>query len=350
MQALTLPVALPSQASTPVAESDGEGMSLPLLADGASPPAVFANQLAQQLELLLDRPASGRAAKTGKADPAEADAPGEDAAALIFNMAKTSEMVDQGRFVVPPIVAQQAEGGGQADVETDVRASASLKPLLDGRAVQKLAAKSDAQPALADFSSADAATEKVSMPRQFVAASAAAFAGMEPAAAVPSHVPGPTIAPPVSAPAHSEPVASAAIAQPLSSPVWGDVLGDRVKWMVGQQFQGAELHLNPPALGPLEIKLSMHDGQANLLFSTQHAPVKEAIEAAAPRLREMLGESGINLGSVSVNVGSFSQQQPGDQAQGGQHWRQSPAATDFSSLIPSAVTVVGGRGAVDIFA
>lgn len=135
---------------------------------------------------------------------------------------------------------------------------------------------------------------------------------------------------------------------------WGEALGDHVVWMVSQQQQGAELHLNPPSLGPLEIKLNMSDGQANLTFSTQHLPVKEALEAATPRLREMFGESGINLGNVSVNIG-FSQQSPGNQGQsGGQQpaaWAPVAQEAHFSSMLPSAVTSLGrNNGMVDIFA
>jgi flagellar hook-length control protein FliK len=146
-----------------------------------------------------------------------------------------------------------------------------------------------------------------------------------------------------------------AIAHPVASSVWGEALGERVVWMAGQQQQGAELHLNPPSLGPLEVKLSMNDGQASLTFSTQHQPVREAIEAATPRLREMLSESGISLGSVSVNVGSFSQQQPGAQAQQGgngqQRWVEAVAPSDLVPAVPSAVTILSGhQGMVDIFA
>lgn len=151
-----------------------------------------------------------------------------------------------------------------------------------------------------------------------------------------------------------QPVAGA-ISQPVSSPAWGSVLGDRVMWMVGQQQQGAEIRLNPPALGPLEIKLSMNDGQATLTFSTQHLPVKEALEAATPRLREMFGESGLNLGSVSVNVGTSSQQQQAEAQQFAHHSAersQAEPATDFSTMLPAGLSPLGraNNGIVDYFA
>lgn len=149
------------------------------------------------------------------------------------------------------------------------------------------------------------------------------------------------------------PQPSSSIAQPVTSDIWGDKLGERVVWMVSQQHQGVELHLNPPALGPLEVRLSMNDNQASLTFSTQHAPVREAIEGATARLREMLAESGVSLGSVSVNVGNFNQPQPGHQAAAdnrgqAQAWSETFAA---EPAVPAArVMPLRHPGMVDIFA
>lgn len=146
---------------------------------------------------------------------------------------------------------------------------------------------------------------------------------------------------------------SAAISPAVGQSAWGDSLGDRVVWMVSQQHQGVELHLNPPSLGPLEVRLSMNEGQATLSFATQHLPVKEAIESATPRLREMLGESGISLGSVSVNVGTFAQQQGQfeQSAREQSNWGGRPSEAELSFSAPKAAArVVTGSGMVDIFA
>lgn len=149
------------------------------------------------------------------------------------------------------------------------------------------------------------------------------------------------------------PQPAASIPQPVTSDIWGERLGERVVWMVSQQQQNVELHLNPPALGPLEVKLSLSDSQATLTFSTQHAPVREAIENATSRLREMLADSGVSLGSVSVNVGNFNQQQPGQQAAAERQpaWGASFAAASEQQTTTSAlVTPLRHRGMVDIFA
>lgn len=171
---------------------------------------------------------------------------------------------------------------------------------------------------------------------------------------------GPAPTPPATASAPANAVVQTAIPQLVGSQSWGGMVGERVVWMVGHQHQSAEIMINPPALGPLEVKLSMSDGQANLTFTTQHAPVREALEAATPRLREMLSESGIGLGSVSVNVGNFARQDAQHQ-QHQQHQQQSDArpapawaeAGNVSGDFKTSTTLLtqrSGSGLLDLFA
>ncbi len=71
--------------------------------------------------------------------------------------------------------------------------------------------------------------------------------------------------------------------------------------MVSQQQQVAELTLNPPDLGPLQVVLSISNDEASATFVSQHADVRQALEAALPRLKEMMAESGITLNSATVS-------------------------------------------------
>jgi flagellar hook-length control protein FliK len=115
--------------------------------------------------------------------------------------------------------------------------------------------------------------------------------------------------------------------QDLQTPVgnsgWDEALGQRVLLMVSSQEQVAELSLNPPDLGPLQVTLSISNDQATATFVSQHADVRQALEAALPRLKEMMAESGINLGGASVSSGDGSQQQGFE--------RQSRAGSRYSS-------------------
>ncbi len=135
------------------------------------------------------------------------------------------------------------------------------------------------------------------------------IAGVQAGAGSPGHTPAAT------ASAQPDP-SQLQLQPPLGHRDWGASLGNRVSWMVNNHQQSAELRLNPPHLGTVEVRIDMsHDQQASINFTAHHGQVREALEAALPRLREMLAEQGVNLLGANVSDQSFAQQQ---QAQGGQ--------------------------------
>ena len=71
--------------------------------------------------------------------------------------------------------------------------------------------------------------------------------------------------------------------------------------MVTQQNQVAELHLSPPDLGPLDVVLKINGNQATALFTSPHSAVRDAVENALPKLREILADNGIMLGNATVS-------------------------------------------------
>lgn len=125
----------------------------------------------------------------------------------------------------------------------------------------------------------------------------------------------PAAAQTLSAPAAAQDVASARPALPtttvdthLRQPGWDQALGERVLWAANQKFQGAEIKLNPAHLGPVEVRVQLHNDQAQISFTAQHATTRDALEAALPRLREMFSASGYNLVDVNVSQHSFAEQ------------------------------------------
>ncbi|WP_251978166.1 flagellar hook-length control protein FliK [Salinicola avicenniae] len=117
-----------------------------------------------------------------------------------------------------------------------------------------------------------------------------------------------TTATSTAAPGASIPVA-------VNSPQWPASFGQQILQMHQRGDQQVSLHLNPRDLGPLNVSLSVQDQQAQLQILSAHAPVRAAIEAAIPQLREALAQSGIALGEAMVgDQGQFQQQdQSGDQ-------------------------------------
>ncbi len=91
------------------------------------------------------------------------------------------------------------------------------------------------------------------------------------------------------------------IGAPLGSAAWPEEFSQKITWMGTQQTQIAELQLNPPNLGPLNVVLKISDNQATVLFTSPHGAVRDSIENALPKLREMLADNGITLGNATVS-------------------------------------------------
>lgn len=112
---------------------------------------------------------------------------------------------------------------------------------------------------------------------------------------------------------HTPAPTTAHLDTPLGDARWAADFGQRIVWLARQDVQAAQLSINPPHLGPIEISLTLGADQANAVFSSAHVEVRTALEAALPRLREMLASAGISLGDAQVN--SQSQQQAGQHGQ-----------------------------------
>jgi len=96
-------------------------------------------------------------------------------------------------------------------------------------------------------------------------------------------------------------VVSEAVSVPVGERGWERAFGERVVWLVGQQIQSAEVRLNPPHLGPVEVRLSLTGQDANISFTVAHGATRDAIEQAIPRLRELFAEHQLQI--VNVDVG-----------------------------------------------
>lgn len=101
----------------------------------------------------------------------------------------------------------------------------------------------------------------------------------------------------------------------FGKPAWGNDFNQQITWLATQKHQIAELHLHPADLGPVEVILHISNDQSTQVsaqFTSPHLAVREAIETALPRLREMMAENGITLGNTTVGA-ETSQQHPNHQ-------------------------------------
>jgi flagellar hook-length control protein FliK len=95
----------------------------------------------------------------------------------------------------------------------------------------------------------------------------------------------------------------------LGQNAWETNLGSRLQMLVGQNVQTAEIRLDPPELGALDIKIKVTNDVATVSIASAHTQVREALETAVPKLREMFEENGLSLGDVNVRQETFSQQE-----------------------------------------
>lgn len=112
----------------------------------------------------------------------------------------------------------------------------------------------------------------------------------------------------LSQPGTAAPAAAAtqpmSVSVPMNQPGWDQALSQNVLWMAKHDVQVASIKLNPPQLGPLEVRITFNHDQANVNFISHHGVVREAVESALPKLREMFGEGGVNLVNVDVSDNS----------------------------------------------
>ncbi|WP_426075424.1 flagellar hook-length control protein FliK [Janthinobacterium sp. PSPC3-1] len=103
----------------------------------------------------------------------------------------------------------------------------------------------------------------------------------------------------------------------VGTPAWDQQLGQKVVWMAAGGDQSATLTLNPPDLGPLQVVLTVTNDQADAAFMSAQPEVRQALEAALPRLRDMMAEAGIAFGNATVSDGAAQQQSGQRDASGG---------------------------------
>ena len=144
------------------------------------------------------------------------------------------------------------------------------------------------------------------------------------------------------------------LAPNVGTRAWDQALGQKVIWLVAGGQQSAELTLNPPDLGPLQVVLKVSDDRLTADFSANRAEVREALESALPKLRQILNDAGIQLSGFSVNSQASQQQNQFTQDQSPHSLRRAAnSETDTSASSVSNVTqpkFITKVGLVDTFA
>lgn len=237
----------------------------------------------------------------------------------------------------PQLNAAQA----QADAPVEIAAGEIKLP----EAPANLAAAVLGSKVRADMSEPDLQLAEPTMPNTLTSEAAATRPAGQPAQ--PS-----AVAAPVRAEYH--------IPEPVAGSRWADALGQRALFMVEQQVKTAELHLNPPHLGPLEVKLALDGDKASLSFSSNQAAVREAVQQSLPRLQQVFADNGLAELNVQIHLGQQNQPQQQERQlaqEGGRDESNDSSArslvVDMSAVQRSRWQVqsyASARGGVDTFA
>lgn len=309
------------------------------------------------------------AAMSAAAPDAPASAPAEDnpeAFAAAF-----AELLDERIRTESPAWLPETERDALAETEADTQAIAeplSSLPLLPvalaspPAAVDESAANAATavvgapQPAGRSVLPEAAASDAPAVPFDAVAAEERADATLsasstEPVAAKPGEAGLNPIAATPAAPqaARAQPLHAPVqytLQQPLGSERWQGEFGQTVQFLVRAEQQSAILHVSPPELGPIEVRIDVAGDRANLSFTAQHADTRQALEHALPRLRDMLAESGIALGDAQIHAQTRDRQEAEQPQRAARGDHTATAAVQATAIASAPVRV----GLVDTFA
>jgi len=227
------------------------------------------------------------------------------------------------------VMRQSERMASEADTTADLRRNVSAEPSLrgssegklasgDGSAMAKLLAvemqSADGRPATSSVSDATPLTPLGQSPSPL---------GVKPAAAL----------------------VELALPTRLGDPGWQEGLSGRVSMMVNQRIGVATIRMNPPELGPIEVKVNLNHDQASVQFVSNAVQVRDALEQSIPRLREMLEQSGFTLVDSQV-----SDQSPQQQEQEQQQARGLSEAVVGVTDLAAQETIHEAVGLIDYYA
>ncbi|MBA6354518.1 MULTISPECIES: flagellar hook-length control protein FliK [unclassified Colwellia] len=128
-------------------------------------------------------------------------------------------------------------------------------------------------------------------------------------------------------------------------------LNDKVMVMMNQKLQQVEIRLDPQELGNVNVKINLQNEQAVVNFTVQNQQAKEAFDQNLGRLKEMLAESGVNVGDANVEQQSKqnnNEEELGEGRQGGGDGNEN----EFSDLSDTQTLhlVKGSSTGIDYYA
>lgn len=135
------------------------------------------------------------------------------------------------------------------------------------------------------------------------------------------------------------------IAIDINNSQWAEQFSERIVWLGNQGIKSAQIKIHPEDLGPLEINIEVVKDAASVNIIGQNSHVRDVVEQALPRLREMMADQGLTLSDVHVS----------SEGDSGQSNRQNSERSESVPLIEESVPFSSAskkqpKGLIDYFA
>jgi len=135
---------------------------------------------------------------------------------------------------------------------------------------------------------------------------------------------------------------------------WGNAIGERVAFLINHRLNSAEIRLDPPHLGKLDIQIQVKDDSALVVINTSQAQTRDLVESASLRLREFLQDAGYSSVDVNVSHQESSGQQDLASNKGAEATRQPDGAASDDDMLSNSLmqtaSMVVDDGRIDYFA
>lgn len=149
---------------------------------------------------------------------------------------------------------------------------------------------------------------------------------------------------------------STSVDVPVGADEWGEKVMGKLAWLTASQMSVAEIHITPPDMGPLDVRVQVQNDQAAVTVHATTPAVREQLELHGHRLRDMLSEQGLTLEGfdVSDSPGREAADQQGDgDGSGSERSGQSLAADESdgdTDMMESGELDLSWKGELDLYA
>jgi flagellar hook-length control protein FliK len=139
------------------------------------------------------------------------------------------------------------------------------------------------------------------------------------------------------------------VAAGVDTPEFGQGVAGQVSSMLDGKLTSAVLQVNPPQLGPVEVRIAVQGDHAQVWFVSHSATTRDALESSSTNLRDMLGAQGFGQVSVDVSPRNSEQRPPPGQPYD-EGLRANPGAAKDAASPASAARARIPTSALDAYA